>query len=705
MKTAKALMVQGCSSNAGKSYLVAGLCRLYADRGLKVAPFKAQNMSNNAGVTPNGLEMGRAQLLQAQAARVTPDVRMNPVLIKPEGETRSQVVVLGKPDLALSTLPWTRRKAHLWERVKASLHSLMADYDLVVIEGAGSPAEVNLKAGDIVNMRVAKEARAPVLLVADIDRGGAFAHLLGTWHCLEADERALLAGFVLNKFRGDATLLESGIRWLEAQTGVPTVGVVPYLKLPLPDEDAFSLDPSPRQEGDVIAIVRLPMLANFDEFDPLVHEAAVTVRWAERPDDLRGARAVILPGSKHVAHDLAWLYRTSCADEILRLAESGVPILGICGGLQMLGRVLRDPHGIEGGGEAAGLGLLDVESELALEKTTRLAEATLVESGERVRGYEIHHGQTRAGPQAEPYLSDGLGYRQGNVVGVYLHGLFEDAAFRRRFLASLGLFAREGDWQDEVERALDRLAAHLNAHLDLAAIDKACFAQATETLAATAPSDRERPSPLGPSAALILITGGARSGKSRYAEALARHLGGEDVGYVATLEPGDDEMQRRIARHRQRRPASWRTIEAPLTVAAVLREATESVLLLDCLSGFVSNILLAHEHEGEEAAIAAVLGEVARVLEAVQACGKTVIVVSNEVGSGVVPPTALGRWYRDALGLANQRVAQAADAVALVTVGIPQVLKGTLPGVKDVERHRKGQNDGAIPPEARSRAS
>jgi adenosylcobyric acid synthase len=470
---AKALMVQGCSSNAGKSYLVAGLCRLYASRGLKVAPFKAQNMSNNAGVTPEGLEMGRAQLLQAQAARVTPQVRMNPVLVKPEGETRSQVVVLGKADLVLSKLSWTARKAQLWESVRASLASLMREFDLVVIEGAGSPAEVNLKAGDIANMRVAKEARARVLLVADIDRGGAFAHLLGTWHCLESDERSLLMGFILNKFRGDATLLESGIRWLEQQTGVPTLGVVPYLKFPLPEEDAFSLAPPPAGGGATVAILRFPTLANFDEFDPLAREGAALVRWAERPEDLRDAGAVILPGSKHVAHDLAWLRETGCAAEITRLAEKGVPILGICGGLQMLGRTLRDPHGVESGGEAVGLGLLDIETELAREKTTRLTETQLLESGEKVTGYEIHHGRTRAGPRAKPYLAGGLGYQQGNVVGVYVHGLFENAGFRRAFLKGLGLTATESNWHDEVEAALERLAAHLSAHLDITAIDRA----------------------------------------------------------------------------------------------------------------------------------------------------------------------------------------------------------------------------------------
>ena len=278
----RALMVQGCSSSAGKSYLTAALCRLYARRGVRVAPFKAQNMSNNAGVTPAGLEMGRAQLTQARAAHVTPDVRMNPVLIKPEGDTRSQVVVLGRRDDNVARLPWTERKASLWPTVQESLHSLLDEFELVVLEGAGSPAEVNLKAGDIVNMRVAQEAQARVLLTADIDRGGAFAHLLGTWACLDKDEQSTLLGFVLNKFRGDPALLGNGMRWLEARTAVPTLGVVPYLPLPLPEEDAHTLKigavkPGFNVTGFNVAVLKFPTVSNFDEFDALANEPGVSL--------------------------------------------------------------------------------------------------------------------------------------------------------------------------------------------------------------------------------------------------------------------------------------------------------------------------------------------------------------------------------------------------------------------------------------------
>ena len=469
-------MVQGCSSNAGKSYLTAGLCRLYAKRGLKVAPFKAQNMSNNAGVTPVGLEMGRAQLLQAQAAGVVPDVRMNPVLIKPEGDTQSQVVVLGKADLSVSKLPWTERKPHLWERVRSSLHSLMDEYDLVILEGAGSPAEVNLKRSDIVNMRVAKEVGARVLLAADIDRGGAFAHLLGTWHCLDEEERGLLSGFILNKFRGDAALLGGAADWLEAKTSVPTLGVVPHLKLPLPEEDAFSLEPpTPKESRTVVAILRTPAMSNFDEFDALIHEPEVEVRWAEHPDALDGASALILPGSKHVAADLSWLERMGLGSAIGSAAEQGVIIWGVCGGLQMLGRVLRDPHSVESGGVARGLSLLDVETELARDKVTKQVNVNVRSWNVAAAGYEIHHGATRAEKPTRPFLDGGLGYVRDNVYGVYVHGLFDHAPFRQRFLALVGTESSGLEWSAQVDTALDTLAAHLETHLDMQAIDRACF--------------------------------------------------------------------------------------------------------------------------------------------------------------------------------------------------------------------------------------
>ncbi|WP_345466659.1 cobyric acid synthase [Deinococcus carri] len=466
-------MVQGCTSNAGKSYLCAALCRALSDEGLRVAPFKAQNMSNNAGVTPAGLEMGRAQLVQAQAARVVPDVRMNPVLLKPEADTRSQVVLLGRANPELTALGWRERKAHLWPHVQTALHSLLAEYDVVVIEGAGSPAEVNLRSSDIVNMRVAREAQASVLLACDIDRGGAFAHLLGTWHCLTPEERALLRGFILNRFRGDPRLLAPAPEWLEQQTGVPTVGVVPMLDIPLPEEDGVSLPEGPSgarserragpprsaHDGGFVAIARLPRVSNLDEFAPL----GPLARWVASPAELEGARAVILPGSKSTAADLAWLRATGLAGAVTRAAQAGVPVLGVCGGLQMLGQTLTDRHGIEGGGEVPGLGLLDLQTEFAVDKTTRLTTFTDVETGLHLRGYEIHHGQTAAGSGVQE-LAPGLLWRSGNVRGTYLHGLLENPAYLERFLGWAGLSAPEG--LDSLDARLDAIAARVKASLD-----------------------------------------------------------------------------------------------------------------------------------------------------------------------------------------------------------------------------------------------
>ncbi len=665
----RALMVQGCSSSAGKSYLTAALCRHYARRGVKVAPFKAQNMSNNAGVTPDGLEMGRAQLTQALAARITPDVRMNPVLIKPEGDTRSQVVVLGRRDDEVARLPWTARKEALWPVVRGALHSLLDEFELVVIEGAGSPAEVNLKAGDIVNMRVASEAQARVLLAADIDRGGAFAHLLGTWGCLDAGERALLLGFVLNKFRGDPALLGSGTQWLEAHTGVPTLGVVPYLPLALPEEDAHTLQTGVTGRGTlVVAIVKFPTVANFDEFGALVGEPDVTLRWVDGPDGLAKADLIILPGSKHVAADAAWLERTGLAEAIRVHAAAGRQILGVCGGLQLLGRQVRDPHGVESAGTFAGLGLLELDTTLEPEKITRLTQAELP-GGRAASGYEIHHGRSRAWGETQPYLSGGLGFRRGNVTGVYLHGLFEDTAFRTAYLEVLGAAASRADWAAHLDSTLDTLSEHVEAHLDMNRVNDAVFEQRV-------PRRAVRPQ-------LILVTGGVRSGKSRYAEALVTHFLGAagNALYLATLDAGDAEMARRTKLHRARRPRAWRTLETPLEPAPALREGAETVVLLDCLSGFIANVLLAHEADGEEAVLEAVTKSVEELVSAAKAASKTVVVVTNEVGSGVVPAYPLGRLYRDALGLANARVAAVADAVALCVVGLPQVLKGRLPEV------------------------
>ena len=455
------LMIMGCTSDAGKSFLVAALCRHFANRGVRVAPFKAQNMSNNAAVTPDGLEMGRAQYLQALAARAMPQARMNPLLLKPSADTYSQVIVMGRYSAEISALPWMGRKSRLWPVVCDALHGLLADYDQVVIEGAGSPAEINLRAGDIVNMSVALECNADVYLVADIDRGGAFAHLLGTWMCLEPDERARVKGFVLNKFRGDQALLGNAMDWLRERTGVPTVAIVPMIRHSLPEEDTLH-HRGQRLAGQInLALVVYPYASNLDEFDPLIHEPGVSVVPLRDRTPLGDFEAIVLPGSKNTAESLRYLERTGLAAEIAAAAARGVPIIGICGGMQLLGRHIADPHGLESG-DSPGLDLLDITTTLAADKTTRQRQTQWLE-GEPVTGYEIHHGRTVAGPKASAHLADGLGWQQANVVGVYLHGLFENTAYRQRFLERLGWLGQATDWRARLDAELDRVATLVEA--------------------------------------------------------------------------------------------------------------------------------------------------------------------------------------------------------------------------------------------------
>jgi adenosylcobyric acid synthase len=449
-------MVMGCTSDAGKSFLVAALCRYFANRGLRVAPFKAQNMSNNAAVTAEGLEMGRAQYVQALAARAVPQARMNPVLLKPTSDTTSQVVVMGLVDHQISARPWMERKARLWPVVRDALHGLLADYDQVVIEGAGSPAEINLRRGDIVNMSVALECGAHVYVAADIDRGGAFAHLLGTWTCLAPEEQALVKGFVLNKFRGDPALLGPARDWLQERTGVPTVAVIPMIRHALPEEDAFHHRAEHTPGRINIALLVYPYASNLDEFDPLIYERGVSVVPVRVPAPLVNFDAVILPGSKHTAESLRYLRATGLADEVAGAVQKGIPVVGVCGGMQLLGRQIVDPHEIESG-DLPGLGLLDVITTLSREKITR--QRCVRWEGIELHGYEIHHGRTEAGPEAVEYLENGLGWEHGQVRGVYLHGLFENTSYRQHFLEQLGWQGRTTDWRQSVESDLERIAA------------------------------------------------------------------------------------------------------------------------------------------------------------------------------------------------------------------------------------------------------
>ncbi|MET0517314.1 MAG: cobyric acid synthase [Burkholderiaceae bacterium] len=445
--TAKAVMVLGTTSGAGKSWLATALCRWYARQGLSVAPFKAQNMSNNTRVVP-GLagrmgEIGSAQYFQALAARRVPEVRMNPVLLKPEADTQSQVVLMGEVSAELAALPWRERSERLWPTARAALHELLAENDVVVIEGAGSPAEINLHSSDYVNMRTALEANAACLLVTDIDRGGAFAHLYGTQQLLPANERALIRGFVLNRFRGDAALLAPGPQMLEQMTGVPTVATLPMWRgHGLPEEDGVFDDASTGGAGLNIAIVAYPRLSNLDEFQPLRSLPGVRLRWVREPRELAGADWIILPGSKAVAADLAWLRAQRLDAAIHAHAAAGRPVLGICGGLQMLGESLLDPHQIDGNGP--GLGLLPLVTRFERDKLLRpaaprfaaeLAPPWQALAGLATRGYEIHHGRTAQHPAMAPAAvalrsdsGEAIGWQQGAVIGWYAHGLFEDAA-------------------------------------------------------------------------------------------------------------------------------------------------------------------------------------------------------------------------------------------------------------------------------------
>ena len=451
--TAKAVMVLGTTSGAGKSWLTTALCRYYARQGLKVAPYKAQNMSNNARVVAGG-EIGSAQYFQALASRATPEVRMNPLLLKPEKDTQSQVVLMGQVNAELSRMEWRGRSASVWPVVVQALDELLLENDVVVIEGAGSPAEINLKASDIVNMRVAQHARAACLLVADIDRGGAFAHLYGTWAMLDAAEQKCIKGFVLNKFRGDASLLAPGPQMLQDLTGVPTVATLPmWWQHGLPEEDGvFDLHAPTLGTGAssssssplVVAIVAYPRISNLDEFQPLKNVPGLRLVWVRSPAQLVGLAAadwIILPGSKATKSDLDWLRAQGLDRAIADHAGRGGAVLGICGGLQMLGEALVDTHGIDGNG--AGLGLLPVVTVFEQTKTVQhrqtrfgqLGGAWAPLSGVAVQGYEIHHGRTSVrtdmvavGDGAGMVMPDGMGWQNAasNVLGVYLHGMFED---------------------------------------------------------------------------------------------------------------------------------------------------------------------------------------------------------------------------------------------------------------------------------------
>ncbi|CBG88854.1 cobyric acid synthase [Citrobacter rodentium] len=493
----QAIMLQGTASDVGKSVLVAGLCRIFYQDGLKTAPFKAQNMALNSGITPDGKEMGRAQIFQAEAAGIAPDVRMNPVLLKPTSDRKAQVVLMGEVASDMDAVSYHDYKPRLREQILAVYQSLAQEFDVLVLEGAGSPAEINLRDRDIVNMGMAEMAQCPVILVADIDRGGVFASIYGTLALLHAHERARVKGVIINKFRGDVALLWSGIEQIEKLTGVPVLGVMPWLEVDLEDEDGVALQKgkylrTDRRDID-IAVIQLPHIANFTDFNALAAQPDVRVRYVCQPEELLDADLLILPGSKNTLGDLRWLRESGMAHAVTLAQRRNVPVFGICGGYQMLGETIIDE--VESGlGTQPGLGLLDTVTHFARHKTTTLLNATMAASlpdwlaavaGLPVRGYEIHMGETTLAGACQPVMqlqkngeavADGAVSADGLAFGTYLHGLFDSDAFtralvnglrRRKGLAPLDLAIQYAQYKSQ---QFDLLADTMRQHIDIAKI-------------------------------------------------------------------------------------------------------------------------------------------------------------------------------------------------------------------------------------------
>lgn len=483
----KAMMVVGTTSHAGKSLLVTAICRILSRRGWRVAPFKGQNMALNAYVTSNGGEIGHAQAVQAWAAGITPAIEMNPILLKPQGDMTSLVIQKGKAVGRVSATDYYEQFFDSgWQAIQESIKRLSEDYDMLVCEGAGSPAEVNLKHRDLTNMRVAKHLDAPTLLIVDIDRGGAFAHIIGTLELLDPDERALVKGIVINKFRGQRSILQPGIDWLEERTGIPVVGVIPWLEQSFPAEDSLSLM-EPRTSSTTseinIAVLRLPRISNFTDFDPLEAEPSVSVKFVVPKPPLGHPDALIIPGSKTTIADLIVLHKTGMAEEIQNYVAAGGTVLGICGGFQMLGKILADPEGVEGQeGRFKGLGLLPLKTVIAGQRIARqrTVSSNFPQEGLPVTGYEIHQGRSRLMEDATGVQSlfddANLGIVDDNLAvwGTYLHGIFDNGPWRRAWLNRLrqqrglkSLPTGVANYREQREMMLDLLADMVEPHLNL----------------------------------------------------------------------------------------------------------------------------------------------------------------------------------------------------------------------------------------------
>jgi adenosylcobyric acid synthase len=475
---ARAIMFMGTGSDVGKSLIVAGLARAFATRGLRVKPFKPQNMSNNAAVTADGGEIGRAQALQARAAHIEPSVHMNPVLLKPETMTGAQVVVQGQRHASMSARDYFSAREQFMPAILDSFRRLAADADLILVEGAGSPGEVNLRHGDLANMGFAAAANIPALLIGDIHRGGVIASIAGTFEILPEGDRNRLKGFLINKFHGDPALFSQGQDFLETRTGTPCLGIIPHFPSArtLPAEDAVALEEKlPNQSGHCrISVLRLPRIANFDDLDPLRLEPGVEVTFIH-PGEVIPAdtRLVIVPGSKSTVADMKALCREGWDIDLKAHARRGGHVLGLCGGYQMLGRMVHDPDGLEGPpGSVEALGLLDVETALTPEKALTRVTGKHLPTGHDIAGYEIHLGRTTGPDCARPFArigddADGAVSADGRVAGTYLHGCFASDGFRSAYLASLGAAASGLGFETVIERTLDELARHLERHIDL----------------------------------------------------------------------------------------------------------------------------------------------------------------------------------------------------------------------------------------------
>lgn len=454
---AKAIMIQGTMSNAGKSLVAAGLCRIFRQDGYRVAPFKSQNMALNSFITPEGLEMGRAQVMQAEAAGIAPSVKMNPILLKPTNQAGSQVIVNGEVLGTMNAWDYYDYKKKLLPKVKEAYDALAAEYDIIVIEGAGSPAEINLKKEDFVNMGMAKMAKAPVLLVGDIDRGGVFAQLIGTLVLLEEDEQQMVKGLIVNKFRGDRAILEPGLKLLEEKAKIPVVGVAPYLDIQVEDEDSLTERFSGGQQVDQIdiAVIRVPRISNFTDFNPLESIPGVSLRYVKSVQELQNPDMVILPGTKNTMEDLQWLRQSGMEAAILKLAAKGRIVLGICGGYQMLGTQLSDPEGVEAGGTMRGMGLLQMDTVFSSQKTRTQVEGTFLQmegtlkdlQGVSFSGYEIHMGEPvfAGGTHGMNQVADKVtgnvkqdGACAGNVYGTYVHGIFDREEVAKGIVEAIG---------------------------------------------------------------------------------------------------------------------------------------------------------------------------------------------------------------------------------------------------------------------------